>query len=111
LQQLSSGIKQTAKSSEDMREIAGRVKSSTEEQAAGSKHIAENMETIREMINRIDEAPRDQTQRTEETVTSVTNIHRIAESTVTKSDEMEKVVSLLKQQTDTLNEEMGAFKV
>jgi methyl-accepting chemotaxis protein len=111
LQQLSTGIKQTAKSSEDMREIAGRVKSSTEEQAAGSKHIAENMETIREMITRIDEATRDQTVRTEETVTSVTNIHRIAESTVNKSDEMENIVSLLKQQTDTLDEEMGAFKV
>jgi methyl-accepting chemotaxis protein len=111
LQQLSAGIKQTAKSSDDMREIAGRVKSSTEEQSAGSKQIAANMETIREMINRIDEATRDQSRRTEETVISVTGIHRIAESTVLKSGEMEQVVALLKQQTDTLDQEMGNFKV
>ena len=111
LQQLSTGIKQTAESSEDMREIAGRVKSSTEEQAAGSRHIAENMETIREMITRIDEATRDQTVRTEETVASVTNIHNIAETTVDKSEELDKVVQLLMNQTDTLNTEMGSFKV
>ena len=111
LQQLSTGIKQTAESSEDMREIAGRVKSSTEEQAAGSRHIAENMETIREMITRIDEATRDQTVRTEETVASVTNIHNIAETTVDRSEELDKVVQLLMNQTDTLNTEMGSFKV
>ena len=94
-----------------MREIAGRVKSSTEEQAAGSRHIAENMETIREMITRIDEATRDQTVRTEETVASVTNIHNIAETTVDKSEELDTVVQLLMNQTDTLNTEMGSFKV
>jgi methyl-accepting chemotaxis protein len=111
LQQLSTGIKQTAKSSEDMREIAGRVKSSTEEQAAGSRHISENMETIRTMTARISESTSTQTERTEATVTSVTNIHRIARETVDKSGELETVVHTLMKQTETLETEVGTFKV
>ena len=111
LQQLSTGINQTAQSSEEMREIAGRVKSSTDEQAAGSRHISENMEIIRSTITRISEATSAQTDRTETTVSSVTNIHRIARETVEKSGELEQVVLTLMQQTETLEAEMGSFKV
>jgi methyl-accepting chemotaxis protein len=111
LQQLSTGINQSAHSAEEMREIAGRVKSSTEEQAAGSRHISENMETIGEMSQRIDSATRDQTRKSEQVVEAIANINQVARQTASRSHELDRVVTLLSNQTTTLDNQVGAFKI
>ncbi len=111
LQQLSSGINQSARSAEEMREIAGRVKSSTEEQAAGSRHIGENMETIREMIQRIDSATHDHSGKSEQVVDAINKINQVARQTASSSHELDQVVALLADQTRTLDGQVGTFKI
>jgi methyl-accepting chemotaxis protein len=111
LQQLSTGINQSARSTEEMREIAGRVKASTEEQAAGSRHISENMETIREMSQRIDSATQDQTLKSEQVVDAIVNINQVAKQTASHTHELDRVVALLSEQTRTLDSQVGTFKI
>ncbi len=111
LQQLSTGINQSARSTEEMREIAGRVKASTEEQAAGSRHISENMETIREMSQRIDSATQDQTCKSEQVVEAIVNINQVAKQTASHTRELDRVVALLSEQTRTLDSQVGTFKI
>lgn len=111
LQQLGTGIRQTAEASEQMREIASRVKSSTEEQSAGSRHIAQNMETMLTMVARIDETTRDQSRRSQQAVEAVSNIHRLADRTAERTGELDQVVTRLAVQADTLGSEVGAFRI
>lgn len=111
LQQLSSGINQSARSADAMRDIAGRVKSSTEEQAAGSRHISENMETIREMIQRIDSATHDQSGKSEQVVVAINKINQVARQTASSSQELEQVVALMADQSKTLDAQVGTFKI
>lgn len=111
LQQLGTGIGQSARSTEMMREIAGRVKSSTEEQAAGSRHISENMENIRSMVQRIDEATHDQSGKSKQVVEAIARINHVARQTASRSHELEQVVARLAQQTTTLDGQVGAFVI
>jgi methyl-accepting chemotaxis protein len=111
VQQMGSGIRQTARASEQMREIAGRVKSSTVEQAAGGRHIAENMEIMRTMVARIDEATRDQSRRSRQAADAVANIHRLADGTAGRTAELDQVVAQLTVQAELLGREMGAFRI
>lgn len=110
IQQLGTGIDQTAQASEHMREIAGRVKTGTVEQAAGSRHIAENMEAMRAMIARIDEATRDQARRSQQAAGKVSNVYQLADRTAGRSGELDRVVAQLAMQSETLVNEVGSFR-
>jgi methyl-accepting chemotaxis protein len=111
IKQQTDGTKQLARAAEAMKEIASQGKLSTGEQAKGSRQINTSMEKIRNMIERIDEATREQTQRSRQVVDAVASLRDIAEGNAARTAELDQVVDLLSQQTTTLEEEVGAFKV
>ncbi len=111
IKQQTDGTRQLARAAEAMKEIASQGKLSTGEQAKGSRQINTSMEKIRNMIERIDEATREQTQRSRQVVDAVASLRDIAEGNAARTAELDQVVDLLSQQTTTLEEEVGAFKV
>jgi methyl-accepting chemotaxis protein len=111
IKQQTDGTKQLARAAEAMKEIASQGKLSTGEQAKGSRQINTSMEKIRNMIERIDEATREQTQRSRQVVEAVSSLRSIAEGNAARTAELDQVVDMLSQQTATLEDEVGAFKV
>lgn len=109
--QQTDGARQLSHAAESMKEIASQGKLSTAEQAKGSRQINASMEQIRNMIERIDEATREQTQRSKQVVEAVARVKQIAEENAGRTAELDQVVESLTQQTVTLEEEVGAFKV
>lgn len=111
IRQLSHSIEHLNLTSEDMRDIAARVKAGTLEQTIGSHQISENMEKIRSMIENINDAVRAQSDRSNQVVEAVSQIRRIAEDNIVLNRELDGVVEALSEHAQTLKEEMGAFKV
>jgi methyl-accepting chemotaxis protein len=107
----SNGARQLAQGAEVMHDIAAHGKQSTGEQAKGSRQINQNMEQIRQMIGRIDEATRELTQRSRQVVDGAGSVHKVAENNASRTAELDQVVETLHRLTQTLEEEVGAFKV
>lgn len=110
IRQQNDGARQLAQAAEAMKEIASQVKLSTGEQAKGSRQINNNMERVRSMIERIDEATREQTKRSREMVEAISKVSGIAEKNATRTEDLDRVVEILLNQTATLEDEVGAFK-
>ncbi|TYO98542.1 methyl-accepting chemotaxis protein [Geothermobacter ehrlichii] len=111
VKQQNEGIRQLARAAEAMKEIANQGKLGTAEQAKGSRQITASMEQIREMIERIDGATRAQTERSRQVVEAVARIRQIAEDNALRTRELDQVVDDLTTHVNTLEDEVGAFKV
>jgi methyl-accepting chemotaxis protein len=111
IKQLSHSIQHLNLTSEDMRDIAARVKAGTLEQTIGSGQISENMEKIRAMIENINHAVHEQKQRSRQVVQAVSQAREVADGNVALTRELDAVVEGLSLHARTLKEEMGAFKV
>jgi methyl-accepting chemotaxis protein len=105
------GARQLAEGAEVMRDIAAHGKQGTGEQARGSRQINQNMEQIQQMIGRIDAATRELTQSSRQMVEGVGMVHKVAESNASRTAELDQVVETLARLTQSLKEEVGAFKV
>jgi methyl-accepting chemotaxis protein len=110
IKQQNEGIRQLSRAAEAMKEIAAQGKLGTSEQAKGSRQINTSMEQIREMIEVIDSATQGQMQRSKQVVEAVAQIRQIAENNSLRTGELDQVVEDLSRQTQTLEDEVGAFK-
>ncbi len=111
IKQQNDGIRQLARAAEAMKEIANQGKLGTAEQAKGSRQITASMEQIREMIERIDGAAKAQAERSRQVVEAVARIRQIAEDNALRTRELDQVVDDLTAHVNTLETEVGAFKV
>lgn len=107
----SQGARQLAAGAEIMRDIAAHGRQGTGEQAKGSRQINENMLKMQQMIGRIDAATRELTQRSRQMVEGVGSVHQVAENNASRTAELDQVVETLARLTESLQKEVGAFKV
>jgi methyl-accepting chemotaxis protein len=110
IKQQTEGMRQLSRAAEAMKEIASQGKLGTSEQAKGSRQINTSMEQIREMIEVIDSATQGQIQRSKQVVAAVAQIRQVAENNSLRTSELDQVVEDLSRQTQTLENEVGAFK-
>ncbi|GAB4563269.1 MAG: hypothetical protein Tsb0017_22280 [Geothermobacteraceae bacterium] len=111
VRQQNEGIRQLARAAEAMKEIANQGKLGTAEQAKGSRQITQSMEQIRDMIERIDSATRAQTERSSQVVEAVARIRAIADQNAERTRELDAAVEEVTGQVNTLEDEVGAFRV
>jgi methyl-accepting chemotaxis protein len=110
IRQQTGETEQLARASEAMREIASHVKHSTGEQAKGSRQIAQNMEEVGLMAQRINIVTQEQTVSSRKVVEAVSKIKEVAESTSSRTAELDSVVEALSCQAAVLEKEVGAFR-
>ncbi|MDT8441947.1 MAG: methyl-accepting chemotaxis protein [Desulfuromonadales bacterium] len=111
INQQTAGARQLAENAELMRDIAAHGKQSTSEQTNGSRQINQSMEQIRSMISRIEEAVRELSGRSREVVGAVGSVHKVAENNASRTAELDQVVETLARLTETLEQEVGAYRV
>lgn len=110
IKQQNEGMRQLSRAAEAMKDIASQGKLGTSEQAKGSRQINASMEQIRQMIEVIDSATQGQMQRSKQVVAAVAQIRQVAENNSLRTSELDQVVEDLSRQTQTLEDEVGAFK-
>lgn len=110
VKQQNDGIRQLARGSESLQEVALRVKHGTGEQTRGSQQIAANLQRMRLMVEQINIALREQTQRSRQVVEAVNESRTIADDNALRIADLDKEVDILAQEAASLHKETGAFR-
>jgi methyl-accepting chemotaxis protein len=94
-----------------MRDITLQVKSATQEQTTGSRSIANAVESVTVQAAQVARSTSEQSLGAQQSSDAISRIQKITEDTVDLSVEMDKSVTVFKQNADVLNRELDGFKL
>jgi methyl-accepting chemotaxis protein len=94
-----------------MRDITLQVKSATQEQTTGSRSIANAVESVTVQAAQVARSTSEQSLGAQQISDAISRIQKITEDTVDLSVEMDKSVTVFKQNADVLNRELDGFKL
>jgi methyl-accepting chemotaxis protein len=94
-----------------MRDITLQVKSATQEQTTGSRSIANAVESVTVQAAQVARSTSEHSLGAQQISDAISRIQKITEDTVDLSVEMDKSVTVFKQNADVLNRELDGFKL
>jgi methyl-accepting chemotaxis protein len=111
LQEQRKGSERIMQTAEGMRSITRQVRTATQEQTTGSRQIANTFESVTAQSSQVARSTLEQSKGVEQVSEAIGRIQTITRETVNVSVELDKAVQMLKQKADTLQGEMGGFKI
>ncbi|MEW6108287.1 MAG: methyl-accepting chemotaxis protein [Nitrospirota bacterium] len=111
IQEQNRGSRFIIEATEKVKDLSRQVKIATSEQKDGSKRIANVLENVTNQASQIADATKKQKENSSEIVNSVKKIRNSTEQLIRSSNNMNAVISALKEESQTLIQELKKFKV